>query len=92
MLTQVPLPMFLDYFSLLAPWYDSVIVDAGCLLTVGNNGFMCSVGDNTVLSETGDTTATESSDVSTLDSGSSGNKSVTLSDCVFRVDNDGSIE
>ena len=83
--------MFVHYFSLFAPSCDSVIVDDGCLSTVGNDSSECSVGKNTILRETGDASATESSDVPTLDSGSSGDKSVTWSDFVFSMDNDGSI-
>ena len=89
LLTQVPRPMFVDYFSPFAPWCYSVILDYGSLLTVGNDGFECSVGENTILSEIGDASATESSDVPTLDSGSSSDKSVTSSNFVVSVDNDG---
>ena len=84
--------MFLDYFSLFAPWYNSVVKDVSCLLTVKNDRFECSVGENPILSETGDASITVSSDVLTLDSGSSDNKSETWSDFVICVDNNGSIE
>ena len=92
MSTQVPRPMFGNYFCAFAPWCNSVIVDDGCLLTVGNDGSKCPVDENTILSETGDASATESSNVLTLDSRSSGYKSVTWSDFVVSVDNDGYIE
>ena len=83
--------MFVDYFSPFAFWCDSVFVHNGCLSTVDYDGYKYSVGKNTVLSETGDASATESSNVPTLDSGSSIDKSVTWSDFVVSVDNDGSI-
>ena len=92
MSTQVPRPIFVEYFSPFAPWCNSVIVDDGCLSNVGTDGSECSVGENTILSETGDASATESSDVPTLDSGSSRDKSVTWSNFVVSVDNNGSIE
>ena len=84
--------MFVDYFSVFTPWCDSVIVDDGCLSTVGNNGCEFSVSENIILSETGDESATEFSAVSMLHSGSSSDTSVTWSDCVASMDNDGSIE
>ena len=92
MSTQVLWPMFVYYFSPFAPWCNSFIIDDGCLLTVGNDGSECSVSENTVRSVTGEVFVTESSDVPTLDSGSSGDKSVTWSDFVVSKDNDGSIE
>ena len=92
MLSHVPRPMFVDYFSSFAPWCHTVIVDKGCQSTVGNDGFKCSVAKNTIVSETGDESAIECSDVHMLDSGSSGNKSVTWSDIVVCVHKDGSIE
>ena len=61
-------------------------------MTVGNDGSTCSVGENTELSETGDASANQSSAVPMLDSQCSGNKSMTCSNFVVRVDNDGSIE
>ena len=91
MSTQVPPPIFVHYFSPFAPRCDSVIVDDGCLSTVGNRGSECSVGENTILSETGDAFATESSDVSKLDSGSSCKKRVRWYNFVLRIDNDGLI-
>ena len=48
--------------------------------------------EETRLSEIGDTSATESSDILTLDSGSSSNKSVICFDLVVSVDSDGLIE
>ena len=92
MSTKVPWNMFVEYFSACAPWYDSVILDVGCLSTAGNDGSQYSVEENTILSEKGCASAPESSDVPTLDSGSSSNKSVTWSDFVVRIDYDGSIE
>ena len=89
---QVPGPMFDDYFSALASCCNSVIIDDGCLSTVGNDGSDCYVGQNSILRETGDMHATESSNVPTLDSGSCSNKSITWSDFMVSVDNDGSIE
>ena len=77
MLTQVPRAMFVTYFSLFAPWCDSVIKDDSCLLTVGNDGSECSVDENTILSEIADASATESSNVLIVDSGSSRDKSMT---------------
>ena len=74
MSTQVPRPIFVDYFSLFTTWCHSVIVDDGRLSSVGNDGFKCSVGENTILSETGDASVTESSDIPTLDCRSSGDK------------------
>ena len=71
---------------------DSIIVDDSCLSTVGNDRSECSVGENTILSDTGDVSASEFSNVSSLDSGSSGNKSVTWSDFVVSIDNDRLIE
>ena len=84
--------MFVDYFSPFAPWCNSVIVDDSCLLPVGNDCSECSVGVNTILSETIDMSGTVCSDVPLRDSGSSGSKSITWSDFVVSVDNDGSIE
>ena len=92
MLTQVPLPMFVDYFSLFISGYDSVIVDNSCLWTVGNDGSLCSLSKNTTRSETGDVSVTESSDGTKLYYGSSGDKGVSWSDFVVRVHNDGWIE
>ena len=88
MSAQVPRPMFVDYLSLFPPWCVLVIVDNGCASAFSNDGSQCSVGENTTLSETEDASVTESSNVSMVDSGSSGNKSVTRSDFVVRVDND----
>ena len=90
--TQVPQLMFIDYFSLLPPWCDSVLKYNSCLSTVGSNGSQCSVGVNTILSKLGDASVTESSDVPTQDSRSSGDKSMTWSEFVDSVDNDRSIE
>ena len=53
---------------------------------------MSSGDKNTILTMTGDVSATESSYVTTLDSGSSSNKSVTLSHFIISVNSDGSIE
>ena len=92
MLTQVPRPMFVDYFSAFAPWCDSGTVDNGCLSTVVNDGSKCSLSKNAVRSETRDASSTESSDVPMLESASSCDKSVKWSDFVVTVDNDGSIE
>ena len=92
MSTQVLQLMFVDYVAAFAPCCDSVIVDDGCLSTVGNDGSKCSVGKHMVLNETGYASATESSNVPTLDSGSSSYTSVTWSDFVVSVDNDRSIE
>ena len=61
-------------------------------MTVGNDGCECSVGENTILRKTGDASATQSSNVPALDSGSSGDKSMTWSEFVDSVDNDRSIE
>ena len=84
--------MFVDYFSLFPPCSDFIIKDDSCLSTVGNDGSQYSGGENTILCETGDAYVTESSYGSILDSGSYDNKSVTWSDFVVSVDNDGSIE
>ena len=92
MLTQLPRPIFVYYFSPFAPGCYFVIVDNGCQSTVGNDCYKCSVGENTILSETRDESATEAHDVPTVDSGSSSYKSVTWSDFMVRLDNDGSIE
>ena len=92
MSTQVPYPVFVYYLSPFAPWYDSVIVDDGCLSTVGNEGSKCSVGENTALNETGDASATMASNLTTLDFGFSDSKSMIWSDFVVCVDNDGLIE
>ena len=92
MSTQVPRPMFVDNFSVFATWFDSVIKDDSCRLTVSNDGSWCSVGKMTALSETGDAYTTESSDVPTLDSVSPGNISVTSSDFVVSVYKDRSID
>ena len=92
MSTHIPYAMFLDSFSPLVSWYNSLIVDDSSLSTVGNDSSEYSVGNNTILSETGDVSVTESSDVSTLDSGSPGDKSVTWSNFVVTMDNDESIE
>ena len=91
MSTPVPRPIFVDNFSAFAPWCNSVSVDVGCLLTVGNECSECSVGGNAVLSETADASATESSNVPTLDSGSSSNQSMAGCNFVVSVDIDGSI-
>ena len=69
--------MFVDYFFPFAPYCDCVIVDNGCLSTVGNDGSKCSVSKNTILRKIGDVSATESSNVPALDSAFSGDKSVT---------------
>ena len=92
MWTEVPRSICVDYLSLFAPCYDYVIIDDGCPSTVDNNGCEGSVGETTMLTEIGDAAATESSDVPTLDSRSSVNKSVNWSDFVGSVDIDGSIE
>ena len=92
MSTQVLRPMFVDYFSLFAPYCDAVIVDDGCLSTVGIDGSECSGGENTVPSERGNASGTESCNLFTLQSRSSGDKSVTWSDFVFRMNSAGSIE
>jgi hypothetical protein len=93
MSAEGPRLMFVDYFSPFAPWCDTPVDDNGdCLSTVGCDGSECSVGENTVLSETGDASGTGSSDVLTLDSGSSGDKSVTWSDFVVSVDSNGYVE
>ena len=92
MSTELPRPMFLNYFSLFTSWSYTVIVHDGCLLTTGNDSSECSIGENTIVSETGDMPATESSDVPTLDSESFDYKSVTWSDFVVSVDNNESIE
>ena len=92
MSTQVPSPMFVDSLFLFTPYYDCIIVDYGCLSTVGNNGSECSIGQNTILCEPGDAFVLQSSNISTLDSGSSGDKSLTWFDFVVCVDNDGSVE
>ena len=92
MSTQVPQPVLVNNFSLFASRSDSIVIDNSCLSTVDNDVSECSVSRNTVLSKTGDMSATESSDMPTLDSGSFGDKSVTLSDLVLSMDNDGSIE
>ena len=84
--------MFVNYFSPFAPWYDSVIVDDGCLSTVGNDGSERSVAENTILSERGDSSLTEQSGVPALDSVPSADEGVTWCDFVVRVDNNGSIE
>ena len=89
---QVPRPMFVDCFSTLAPWYDSVIVDDAGLSTVGNDGSECSVGDNTILTVIGDASVTGSSDVALLHSRSSSDKRLTWSNFMVSVDKDGSIE
>ena len=64
------------YFSLLAPWCDSVIDDSSCPPTIGNNGSQSYIGDNSVLNKRGDVSAIESWDILTLHSGSFGTKSV----------------
>ena len=74
--TQVPWLMLVTYFAPFALWCDSVIVDNGCLLTVGNDCYGSSVGENFILSETGDVSVTKSSNVPMLDSESSGYKSL----------------
>ena len=84
--------MFVDYFSPFAPWCDSVIKDHSYLSTVGNDGSGCSVSKNTIPSETREASATESSSVPALNTGSSGDKSVTWSDFVVSVDKDRSID
>ena len=91
MSTQVPWPMFVDYFSPFALCCDSGIKDDSCQLIVGNDGFECSVGANTILSEAGDTSVTESSNEPTQDCESSNDKCVSWSDFVLSVDNDRSI-
>ena len=92
MSTQVSRPMFPPYLSPLAPWCDSVIVDDSCLSTVGSDASECSVGENTIRRETGDAYMSESSNVPKLDCGSSGDQSVTWSDFVICMHDDGSIE
>ena len=84
--------MFVAYVSPFTPWCDAIVPDDCSPLNVGNDASKCSVGENTILSETGDASATESSNVPMLDCGSSGNRSVTWSDFVISVHNDGSIE
>ena len=84
--------MFVAYVSPFTPWCDAIVPDDCSPLNVGNDASKCSVGENTILSETGDASATESSNVPTLDSRSSGDKSVTWSDFVLWVDSDRSIE
>ena len=86
---QVPYSVSVDYLSPFTPYCNSVIADNGGQSTVGNDGFEGSVGENTVHSETGYASAPESSDVLTLDSGSSCNQSVVWSDFVVIVDSDG---
>ena len=88
MLAQVPRPMFVNYFPPFAPWRDSAIKADSCLWTVGNDGYKCSLGKNTILSETGDASMPVSSNVATLDCGSSGDKSITWSDFVVSMNND----
>ena len=68
------------------------MVDDGCLSTVGNNGIECSVSKNAILGKTGDTSKTESSNVPTLDSTSSSDKSVTWPDFVVSIVNGSWIE
>ena len=75
--TQVPRPMFVERYSPFAPWCDSVITDDSCLSMVGNYSSECSVDQNTILGETGDESITESSNITTLDSGFSSDNSVT---------------
>ena len=84
--------MFVDYFSPFSPCCDSVIVDDGCLSTVGNNSSEYYICENTLLNETVDVSTPGSSYVPVLDSGSSGNTSVPWSDFVVSMDNHGSIE
>ena len=50
MSTQVPRPIFVDYFSSFAPCCDSVSVDDPCLSTVGNNASECCVSKTTIIS------------------------------------------
>ena len=91
MSTQFSRPMFVNSFSLFAPWCEPSITDDSCLFPIGDNATEFSVGENTILSETGDASISESSDVPTLDSASVGHKSVTWSDFMITMDNDGSI-
>ena len=91
MSTQVPWPLSVYNCSPLAIRCDSVIVDDCCLSIVSNDGSECSVNENMILMETEDASVTESSNVPTLNSGSSGIQSVTWSDFVVSMDNHGSI-
>ena len=88
MLTQVSRPTLVDCVSPFATWCGSVIVDDGCLPTVVNDSCDFCVGRKTILNEPGDGSATESSDVPTVDSESSSNKSVIWCDFVVSLDND----
>ena len=91
MLTPIPQPIFVHYFSLFAPWCHSVVKDGSCLSTVGNDGYKCSVSTNTILSKRRHSFVTKSSNGPTQDSKSSDNKSVTCFDFVLTVDNDAKI-
>ena len=41
MSTLVTWPVFIDYFASFAPWFDAVIKDDSCQLTVGNGSSVC---------------------------------------------------
>ena len=92
MLSQFPKPIFVDYFSPFILQHDSTIKDNSCLSTVGNDGSTCSVSENPIHNETEDGSATESSNIPTLDSRFSGDKSMICSNFVGSVDNYASIE
>ena len=84
--------MFVDHYSPFAPWCHSVIVDNGYLSTVGNDVYECSISKNPILSKRYNESAIDSFDVCILDSVSFCNKSVTWSDVVVSMDNNGCIE
>ena len=81
--------MFVDYVSPFATWSDSAIKHNSCLSTMGNDGSVCTVCENNILSEIEYALAPESSMVTRLDSVSFSNPSVTWSDFVVRMDNNG---
>ena len=78
--------MFADYFSPFPSLCNLLIIEYGCLFTVGNDGHQCSVGKNTIVSETGDESTTDSYNDFTLYSVSFSNQSVTQADFVVSID------
>ena len=91
MSTQVPHAMFVASFSPFTPYCNSAIPDNSCPFPIGNDGSIYSVRENTILSERGDVSASESSNVPILDPDSCTNESVTWSDFILCMCNDGSL-
>ena len=84
--------MSVDYFSSFATCCDSVINADCCLSNVANASSRCSTSEKTIVSERGDVSATESSDVPTMESGFSSDKSMTWFNYVISVNSDALID